>query len=114
MKLYNKGTHRLEKEMGFENITKQLRQLRIYMKLKGMDGSQKFDVQNHHKNIIDLEKNEKEEKKQDSGIVSAIPSQEFMANRFKDALKGMKKENEKEMKKENEKENASKNRISKE
>ena len=54
-KLYREGASRIKHDLNIESIIKTLRDLKIYFKKNLLDEDQMFQIQHHHKNVIDLE-----------------------------------------------------------
>ena len=57
LRLYEQSNEKLEKELDVDKLLKQLRDLRIYAKSQVLSSREKFQIQYHHKNVIDLDHN---------------------------------------------------------
>ena len=55
IKLYNMGAERIEADTSMEKLVKTLRDIKILVKNQFMDEDLKFQIQQNHKNVIDLE-----------------------------------------------------------
>lgn len=55
LKLFKLGNSRLEVDLNIEKIIKSLRDLKILLKSNVLDEDLAFQIQHHHKNVIDLD-----------------------------------------------------------
>ena len=75
--MFDKGQERLENDFHIEKIIKELRDIRLFMKIDFFDMQTKFRLQHHRKNVIDLEGKSTEEEDKPNEIDQVEPERKY-------------------------------------